>query len=168
MTAVLSKHRQRRSHSHAACLKSTQTGSPLRFAALVSTAIFLLVCLSEVQAQHYITGKVVDAADGTPLALSHILVEETGAGSTANREGRFMVRVPELPAGPDFTFETRARLDGFWPVAGTDVVCWYTFGVTHFVRPEDWPVMPVEYCGFVLSPAGFFDRNPALDVPRSH
>jgi primary-amine oxidase len=53
------------------------------------------------------------------------------------------------------------------PIAGTDVVCWYTFGVTHFARPEDWPVMPVEYCGFVLSPAGFFDRNPALDVPPS-
>jgi primary-amine oxidase len=46
----------------------------------------------------------------------------------------------------------------------TDIVLWYTFGVTHFVRPEDWPVMPVEYTGFVLSPFGFFDRNPALDV----
>jgi primary-amine oxidase len=46
----------------------------------------------------------------------------------------------------------------------TDVVLWYTFGVTHFVRPEDWPVMPVEYTGFVLMPVGFFDRNPALDV----
>jgi primary-amine oxidase len=45
------------------------------------------------------------------------------------------------------------------------VVVWYTFGVTHFVRPEDWPVMPVEYCGFLLTPFGFFDRNPALDVP---
>ncbi|MFO7590154.1 MAG: primary-amine oxidase [Acidimicrobiia bacterium] len=50
-------------------------------------------------------------------------------------------------------------------VADTDVVLWYTFGVTHFVRPEDWPVMPVEYTGFLLSPVGFFDRNPALDVP---
>jgi primary-amine oxidase len=50
---------------------------------------------------------------------------------------------------------------------GTDVVCWYTFGLTHFVRPEDWPVMPVEYTGFLLSPVGFFDRNPALDVPPS-
>jgi primary-amine oxidase len=47
----------------------------------------------------------------------------------------------------------------------TDIVCWYSFGVTHFVRPEDWPVMPVEYTGFLLSPVGFFDRNPALDVP---
>ena len=50
-------------------------------------------------------------------------------------------------------------------VTDTDVVLWYTFGVTHFVRPEDWPVMPVEYTGFLLSPVGFFDRNPALDVP---
>jgi primary-amine oxidase len=50
------------------------------------------------------------------------------------------------------------------PLTDTDVVLWYTFGVTHFVRPEDWPVMPVEYTGFLLSPFGFFGRNPALDV----
>ncbi len=50
-------------------------------------------------------------------------------------------------------------------LVNTDLVVWYSFGVTHFVRPEDWPVMPVEYCGFLLSPFGFFDRNPALDVP---
>jgi primary-amine oxidase len=53
------------------------------------------------------------------------------------------------------------------PIDERDVVCWYSFGVTHFVRPEDWPVMPVEYTGFLLSPFGFFDRNPALDVPPS-
>ncbi len=46
-----------------------------------------------------------------------------------------------------------------------DVVLWYTFGLTHVPRPEDWPVMPVEYAGFMLVPHGFFDRNPALDVP---
>jgi primary-amine oxidase len=47
----------------------------------------------------------------------------------------------------------------------TDIVLWHTFGVTHIVRPEDWPVMPVERTGFSLQPAGFFDRNPALDLP---
>jgi len=47
----------------------------------------------------------------------------------------------------------------------TDVVLWHTFGVNHIARPEDWPVMPVEYAGFWLKPDGFFDRNPALDVP---
>jgi primary-amine oxidase len=50
-------------------------------------------------------------------------------------------------------------------LADTDVVLWHTFGVTHIARPEDWPVMPVEYAGFWLKPDGFFERNPALDVP---
>lgn len=47
---------------------------------------------------------------------------------------------------------------------GEDVVLWYTFGVTHLPRPEDWPVMPVHRAGFSLIPSGFFGRNPALDI----
>jgi len=50
-------------------------------------------------------------------------------------------------------------------IDGSDVVLWHTFGPTHFPRLEDWPVMPVARCGFTLKPAGFFDRNPTLDVP---
>lgn len=46
-----------------------------------------------------------------------------------------------------------------------DLVVWHTFGLTHVPRPEDWPVMPVEYCGFHLIPVGFFDKNPTLDLP---
>jgi primary-amine oxidase len=53
------------------------------------------------------------------------------------------------------------------PIDGEDIVLWHTFGMTHFPRPEDWPIMPVDYAGFTLKPYGFFDRNPALDVPRS-
>jgi len=45
------------------------------------------------------------------------------------------------------------------------IVVWHSFGTTHFARPEDWPVMPVERIGFMLKPFGFFRRNPALDVP---
>jgi len=48
---------------------------------------------------------------------------------------------------------------------GEDAVLWHTFGLSHVARPEDWPVMPVEQCGFKLRPWGFFDRNPTLDVP---
>jgi primary-amine oxidase len=59
---------------------------------------------------------------------------------------------------PEWTAANRDLVD-------TDIVLWYSFGITHFPRPEDWPVMPVEYTGFLLSPVGFFDRNPALDVP---
>ena len=53
------------------------------------------------------------------------------------------------------------------PIVDEDVVLWHTFGVTHVPRPEEWPVMPVEYAGFHLVPVGFFDRNPALDLPPS-
>ena len=55
--------------------------------------------------------------------------------------------------------EKNARL------TGEDVVLWYTCGVTHAPRPEDWPVMPTVRIGFRLVPHGFFPRNPALDVP---
>jgi primary-amine oxidase len=47
----------------------------------------------------------------------------------------------------------------------TDIVVWYSMGHHHIPRPEDWPVMPVGKIGFMLKPNGFFDRNPALDVP---
>ena len=52
-------------------------------------------------------------------------------------------------------------------LVNTDVVLWHTFGTSHVPRPEDWPVMPCDYTGFSLKPSGFFDRNPALDVPPS-
>ena len=51
------------------------------------------------------------------------------------------------------------------PLENTDLVVWYTFGAHHVVRPEDWPVMPVATIGFMLKPAGFFDRNPASTSP---
>ena len=50
-------------------------------------------------------------------------------------------------------------------IANKDVVFWYTFGHTHIPRLEDYPVMPTAYIGFLLKPNGFFDRNPANDVP---
>ena len=52
-------------------------------------------------------------------------------------------------------------------IENTDVVFWYTFGHTHFPRPEDYPVMPTAYIGFLLKPNGFFDENPANDMPPS-
>jgi primary-amine oxidase len=59
---------------------------------------------------------------------------------------------------PAFTAQNRA-------LEGEDVVLWYTVGVNHIVRPEDFPVSPVHSAGFALRPWGFFDTNPALDVP---
>ena len=51
------------------------------------------------------------------------------------------------------------------PLEQADVVLWYTVGMNHLVRPEDWPVMPVQRAGFGMKPWGFFERNPGLDVP---
>jgi primary-amine oxidase len=53
------------------------------------------------------------------------------------------------------------------PIEDTDVVLWYTLGSHYITRPEDWPVMSAERAGFMLRPAGFFDRDPALDVTPS-
>ena len=47
----------------------------------------------------------------------------------------------------------------------TDVVLWYTLGITHIPRPEDWPYMPAHRGGFRLVPTSFFSRDPVLDVP---
>lgn len=51
------------------------------------------------------------------------------------------------------------------PLENTDVVLWYVFGIHHLTRPEDWPVMPADTVSFWLKPFGFFNRNPALDLP---
>jgi primary-amine oxidase len=53
------------------------------------------------------------------------------------------------------------------PLENEDLVVWYSFGAHHVVRPEDWPVMPASSIGFTLKPVGFFDGNPALDLPRT-
>jgi primary-amine oxidase len=75
----------------------------------------------------------------------------------------------QSPAG-DYVYQSRG-LDGLprWtrqnrPVANTDVVLWYTLGITHLPRPEDWPVMPAHRAGFRLSPFGFEVGNPGLDL----
>ncbi|KAF2442113.1 hypothetical protein P171DRAFT_496876 [Karstenula rhodostoma CBS 690.94] len=53
-------------------------------------------------------------------------------------------------------------------VENEDVVLWYTFGLTHVTRPEDFPVMPAEKMMVSLKPTSFFDFNPSNDVPRSN
>ena len=48
-----------------------------------------------------------------------------------------------------------------------DIVVWYTLGVTHVPRPEEWPLMPAHRAGFKLVPAGFFARNPAMKATKA-
>ena len=58
-----------------------------------------------------------------------------------------------------------AFIAGDEPLIGEDLVLWHTFGLTHFPRNEDWPVMPMDYAKFTLKPYNFFDRSPVLNVP---
>ena len=72
--------------------------------------------------------------------------------------GEFVVQSDQDSGLPVWTAQNR-------PIENTDVVLWYVFGIHHITRPEDWPVMPADTVSFWLKPVGFFDRNPALDVP---
>jgi primary-amine oxidase len=75
--------------------------------------------------------------------------------------GEFPTQSAEDRGLPAWTAQDR-------PIEDTDVVLWYVFGINHVTRPEEWPVMPVDRVSFWLKPDGFFDRNPALDVPPAH
>jgi primary-amine oxidase len=74
--------------------------------------------------------------------------------------GEFVVQSREDRGLPAWTALDRSIED-------TDIVLWYVFGIHHVTRPEEWPVMSVDTVSFWLKPSGFFDRNPALDVPPS-
>ncbi len=74
--------------------------------------------------------------------------------------GDYMYQSADTQGLPEF-------VAGDEPLEDSDVVLWYTLGAHHVVRPEDWPVMPCAYTGFHLKPIGFFDGNPALDLPPS-
>jgi primary-amine oxidase len=50
-------------------------------------------------------------------------------------------------------------------IENEDIVLWHSFGHTHVCKPEDFPVMPVEYAGFMLKPNNFFSANPTMDLP---
>ncbi|MGA9858836.1 MAG: primary-amine oxidase [Solirubrobacteraceae bacterium] len=75
--------------------------------------------------------------------------------------GEFVVQSQDDRGLPVWTAADR-------PIQDADVVLWYVFGIHHITRPEEWPVMSVDTVAFWLKPVGFFDRNPALDVPPSH
>ncbi len=81
----------------------------------------------------------------------------------------------ELYAAGDYTYQSlpdgKGDL-GAWAERGdctqdTDIVVWHSISLTHNPRTEDYPVMPCDTMTVSLKPSGFFDSNPALDVPQS-
>ncbi|KAJ0122494.1 primary-amine oxidase [Diaporthe amygdali] len=53
------------------------------------------------------------------------------------------------------------------PIENTDIVCYIQFGLTHFPRTEDFPIMPAEPVGVMIRASNFFKKNPALWVAPS-
>ncbi|KAI9729382.1 MAG: hypothetical protein M1834_006906 [Cirrosporium novae-zelandiae] len=94
----------------------------------------------------YRDGELYPAGDYTYQSLP----EDEGPGSPEGRKGD----VATWAARKDKTEDA-------------DIVIWHSISLTHNPRPEDYPVMPVDTMMVSLKPAGFFEQNPALDVPQS-
>ena len=52
-------------------------------------------------------------------------------------------------------------------VTNCPITVWHVFGLHHQPRTEDFPVQPTVSSSMILTPDGFFARNPTLDVPPS-
>lgn len=85
-------------------------------------------------------------------------------------------RENELYAAGDYTYQSHPDHTsdlGSWAsrrdnTEDTDIVVWHSISLTHNPRTEDYPVMPCDTMTVSLKPSGFFDQNPALDVPQSN
>ena len=66
-------------------------------------------------------------------------------------------------AMPDYA-DTLSRYASADRVYDRDIVVWYSLGMTHFPRPEDYPVMSNARTGVTFHPDGFFQRNPAVGL----
>ena len=116
--------------------------------------------------------KLIPGDNTLPLPDSDASVTRRGAFATKNlwvtpyspkekaAAGDYVNQNPGGDGLPKWTQADRSIED-------TDIVVWYSFGLTHVSRPEDWPIMPVTHTGFAMRPVGFFDMNPSLDVPPS-
>ena len=72
-------------------------------------------------------------------------------------------RLPEPGQKPDYadTIDHYAR-DG--AIYDKDIVVWYSLGMTHFPRVEDYPIMSSDRLTVTFRPDGFFTRNRALPL----
>lgn len=65
---------------------------------------FITLCLllfaastPKIFAQYQITGMIQDAETGEPLAAAHVIIKDTYKGTISNQDGKFSIRVQELP-----------------------------------------------------------------------
>ncbi len=116
---------------------------------------------------------------GYKIEPTHVITPFVAPDSPSGRRSRFMGNHlwvsafdPEerYPAGEYMNHsDGRGGIDDFVAqdrkIENTDIVLWHVFGLHHLPRQEDFPVQPCISTGFMLMPSGFFDHNPALDLP---
>ena len=118
------------------------------------------------------TGYTLAPGAATPIFALPGSAPRRTAGFTEHQLWATPYAPDELYAGGEFQnlgrdwdgLSTYTKADR--SLVDTDVVLWYTLGITHIPRPEDWPYMPAHRGSFRLIPTSFFARNPTLDVPR--
>jgi primary-amine oxidase len=143
----------------------------MRTSTLTAPEYWRVVNPSETGRMGYPTGYLLEG-HGARTLLSPDDYMQRRAGFTQHTLWATPMRPDELYAAGDYPTSSEAG-DGLprWtrenrPVENTDIVLWYTIGFHHVARPEDWPILPLELHGFDIKPAGFFDRNPSIDLPR--
>jgi primary-amine oxidase len=120
---------------------------------------------------HYRGYILVPGPNSVPYALPDSLARKR-AGFMDHHVWVTRYQPRELYAGGDYPNQSEGGdglpryTAGNEAITNTDVVLWYTMTITHIPRQEEWPVMPTTRFGFRLIPGGFFERNPALDVPK--
>jgi primary-amine oxidase len=118
---------------------------------------------------HFPAYELVPGANAVPFAHPESTVRRR-AGFVGHQLWVTRYKPGELYAAGDYPNQSRGG-DGLprygddnESLVNADVVLWYTMGLSHAARAEEWPVMPVNRASFRLVPHNFFDRNPSLDV----
>ena len=70
----------------------------------------------------------------------------------------------DFPMQSDGTDTLAEWVEADRPLAGQDVVTWFTAGFHHIPRMEDWPVMSTEWKTIHIIPFNVFPHNPALTI----
>ncbi len=143
----------------------------MRTSTLSEPELWRVVNASRLGATGYPSAYLLEGHGARTLLMPDDYLQER-AGFTDHTLWVTPMNPAELFAAGDYTTGSEAGAGlPVWTsanrsVADTDIVLWYTIGFHHVARQEDWPILPLELHGFNLKPAGFFERNPSIDLPR--
>ena len=171
VTEIQGEENPRRSVWRVESEVARQEADGMRTASLDAPEFWRIVNPAEVGPLGYPRGYLIEGHGIMSLMSSDDYLQQR-AGFTEHTLWATPMRAGELYAAGDYPTSSVAG-DGLpkWTadnreIENTDIVLWYTIGFHHVARSEDWPILPLEMHGFNLVPAGFFDRNPAIDLPH--